>query len=492
MSNLKESAVSGVFWVTAERFGIQFVNFVVSIVLARLLMPKDFGIVGIVTVFITIAEVLIDGGLANSLIRTKNPQPVDYSVVFLSNLLVSITAYFLLFFFAPFIAAFFKIPLLTSLFRVLGLVIVIRSLAIIQITKLVLEFNFKKHLTIQIPSVLAGGITGIVMASLGYGVWSIVGSQLATAFFLSVQLWLRSTWRPALVFDRTIFKKHFLYGSNLMGAQMIKVIFQNIFNFVVAKVYTPVQLGYFSRANGMKQIPVETFATALSKVTFPLFSRLQDDMERLRTAYIKITQQVFYVIAPLFIFLIIMAEPLFRFLFTEKWVPAVPYFQLLCIAGIIQPFNFYNGNILNARGKANLLFRLEVIKRIVLTGGIFIIYRYGMYALICLEISYFFFSFLLNASFAGRELHLGVWYQVGYILPIFICALFSGAAIWLLDTFHFINSDLLRLLVGGLGYIIFFISTTLIFKISPAREFFQLIFIILKKIKYRRLFQFNI
>ena len=369
---------------------------------------------------------------------------------------------------------------------------VIRSLAIIQITKLVLEFNFKKHLTIQIPSVLAGGATGIIMALSGYHVWSIVGSQLATAFVGTIQLWVRSNWKPELVFDRKIFKKHFLYGSNLMGSQLIKVLFQNIFNFVVAKVYSPVQLGYFSRANSMKQIPVETFANALSKVTFPLFSRLQDDVDRLRKAYIKITEQVFYVIAPLFIFLIIMGEPLFRFLFTEKWVPAVPYFQLLCIAGMIQPFNFYNGNILNARGKAHLLFRLELVKRIVLSVAIFIIYRYGMYALIYLEISYFFISFLLNAFFAGKELHLSIWLQLRHIFPVFICAMFSGAVTWLLDSFQFINSDFLRLLVGGACFVILFISASFIFKISSAREFFQLAFTIVKKMKRKWFLQFGI
>ncbi len=491
MSNLKDSAISGVFWITAERFGIQFVNFLVSIVLARLLLPKDFGIVGIAMVFITIAQVLIDGGLANSLIRTKNPQPVDYSVVFLSNFLVSITSYIILFFSAPFISAFFKIPLLTNLFRILGLVIVVRSLAIIQITKLVLEFNFKKHLTIQIPSVLAGGATGIIMALSGYHVWSIAGSQLATAFFLTVQLWVRSNWRPELVFDKKIFRKHFHYGSNLMGSQLIKVLFQNIFNFVVAKVYSPAQLGYYSRANSVKQMPVETFANALSKVTFPLFSRLQDDISRLRTAYIKITQQVFFIIAPLFVFLIIMGEPLFRFLFTEKWVPAVPYFQLLCIAGIVQPFNFYNGNILNARGKAPLLFRLELIKRIVLSGAIFIVYRYGMYALIYLEIVYFFISFLLNAFFAGKELHLSLWHQLRQIFPVLLSALFSGSIIWALEYFHFINSDFIRLLVNGLLFVFLFFGVTFIFKLAVAREFIELITSVIKKLKRKGFLQFG-
>ena len=492
MSNLKDSAISGVFWITAERFGIQFVNFLVSVILARLLLPKDFGIVGIVMVFISIAQVLIEGGMANSLIRTKDPKPVDYSVVFLSNFFVSVFAYIILFFSAPAISVFFKIPLLTNLLRVLALVIVVRSLAIIQITKLVLEFNFKKHLTIQIPSVLAGGITGIIMALTGYGVWSIAGSQLATAFFLTGQLWVRSNWKPALVFDGKIFKKHFLYGSNLMGTQMMKVLFQNVFNFVVAKVYSPVQLGYYSRASGVKQIPVETFANALSKVTFPLFSRLQDDVDKLRRAYIKITQQVFYVIAPLFIFLIVMGEPLFRFLFTEKWAPAVPYFRLLCIVGMIQPFNFYNSNILNARGKAHLLFRLEVIKRIVLGCGIFIIYRYGMYALIYLEIGYFFLSFLLNASFAGKELHLSLWYQVKHIIPVLLCAVFSGSIIWLLDHFHFINSDFLRLLIGGTGFASLFLGVTLVFRMDAAKEFIQLVITGIKKVKLKWLLQFSV
>ena len=487
MSNLKESAVSGVFWVMVERISLQSVNFIVSIILARLLLPKDFGTVGIVMVFLTVAQVLIDGGLANSLVRTKNPQPVDYSVVFLSNFLVSIFTYIVLFSLAPVISSFFKIPILTNLFRVLGMTIVIRSLAIIQVTKLIITFNFKKHLTIQIPSVLAGGTAGIIMAWQGLGIWSLAGSELTTAFFLTVQLWIRSNWKPVLVFDKEIFKKHFLYGSNLMGTQLMKVLFQNIFNFVVAKVYSPAQLGFYSRADAVKQIPISTFANALSRVTFPLFSRLQDDLDKLKTAYIKIMQQVFYIVAPLFIFLFILAAPLFRFLFTEKWMPAVPYFQLLCIVGMIQPFNFYNNNILSVLGKAPLLLRLEFIKRIILGFGIFIVYPYGMYALIYLQIGYFLFTFLLNAFFAGKEIHLNVWQQVKLMLPILFVSVFSGMIVWILDRFHFLASDFLRLLIGGIVFLTFYGLSTWFFKIEAGTEFIKIVNPLIKKIRFKHL-----
>src|SRR4029079_15248653 len=273
--------------------------------------------------------------------------------------------------------------------------------------------------------------------------------QLVTSLFLTAQLWMRSKWKPALVFNRTIFAKHFLYGSNLLGIHLIKETFKNIFNFVIAKVYTPVQLGYYTRSNAMKQIPVETLANALSKVTFPLFSRLQDDTNKLRNAYVKITQQVFYLMAPLYVFLVILAEPLFRFLFTEKWLPAVPYFQLLCIAGMIQPFNYYNVNILNAKGKAPLLFRLEFLKRTLLAFGIYLVYKHGMYPLIYLQVTYFFLAFLLNAFFAGKELHLDLWQQIKPMLPILLCALLSGFATWLFDKSHLITSDFFRLLFGA-------------------------------------------
>jgi O-antigen/teichoic acid export membrane protein len=492
MSDLKKSAISGVFWVMTERVTIQFVNFFVSIILARLLLPKDFGIVGIVVVFTSIAQVIIDGGLANSLIRTKNPQPVDYSVVFLNNFVVSVFAYAILFFLAPTISRYFNLPQLSSLVRVLSLVLIIRAVSSIQITKLTVDMNFKKHFTIQLPSVLAGGIVGVIMAYRGYGVWSLAGSQLVGAFFLSTQLWIRSNWKPKLIFDKQVFKKHFLYGSNLMGAQMIKTLFENIFNFVVAKVYTPVELGFYSRANALKQIPVETFSVALSKVTFPLFSKLQDDVSRLRSAYSKITQQVNYVTAPVFIFLIALAEPLFRFLFTEKWLPAVPYFRLLCIAGMIAPYNYYNVNILNARGKATLLFRLEFIKRVVLGCGIFIVYRYGMFALIYLQTSYLFFAFLLNAIFAGKELQLSLWQQVKPMIPILLCALFSGCVVWLLDSLHFIGSDFFRLLVYGSLFLFLFITISLAFKIEAAKESIKLIIAAIKKVRHKWGLQFSV
>lgn len=491
MSDLKKSAISGLFWVMTERVSLQGVNFFVSIVLARILLPKDFGVVGIVMVFISIAQVIIDGGLSNSLIRTKDPKPVDYSVVFLSNFLVSVLVYVILFFLAPAISHYFNLPQLSSLIQVLSLILVIRAVSIIQITKLTIDMNFRRHFTIQLPSVLAGGVTGIAMAWNGYGVWSLVGSQLVSSLFLTAQLWMRSNWKPALVFNRKIFAKHFLYGSNLMGIHLIKELFENAFNFVIAKVYTPVQLGYYTRSNAMKQIPVETLANALSKVTFPLFSKLQDDTDKLRTAYIKITQQVFYLIAPLYIVLVILAEPLFRFLFTDKWLPAVPYFQLLCIAGMIQPFNYYNVNILNAKGKAPLLFRLEFMKRTLLALGIFLVYKHGMYPLIYLQVTYFFLAFLLNALFAGKELHLGLWQQVKPMLPILLCAVLSGFAVWLFDRSHLINSDFFRLLLGGTIAILVYVGATLVLKIQAAKDFIDLVTAAFRKLKHKWSLRFS-
>jgi len=212
----------------------------------------------------------------------------------------------------------------------------------------------------------------------------------------------------------------------------------------------------------------------------------------LRSAYSKITQQVNYVTAPVFIFLIALAEPLFRFLFTEKWLPAVPYFRLLCIAGMIAPYNYYNVNILNARGKATLLFRLEFIKRVVLGCGIFIVYRYGMFALIYLQTSYLFFAFLLNAIFAGKELQLSLWQQVKPMIPILLCALFSGCVVWLLDSLHFIGSDFFRLLVYGSLFLFLFITISLAFKIEAAKESIKLIIAAIKKVRHKWGLQFSV
>ena len=199
-----------------------------------------------------------------------------------------------------------------------------------------------------------------------------------------------------------------------------------------------------------------------------------------------------YVTAPVFIFLIALAEPLFRFLFTEKWLPAVPYFRLLCISGMIAPYNYYNVNILNARGKATLLFRLEFIKRVVLGCGIFIVYRYGMFALIYLQTSYLFFAFLLNAIFAGKELQLSLWQQVKPMIPILLCALFSGCVVWLLDSLHFIGSDFFRLLVYGSLFLFLFITISLAFKIEAAKESIKLIIAAIKKVRHKWGLQFSV
>ena len=457
MSQLRGRTIKSVFWVLTNRVLIQFVNFIVSVFLARKLTPKEFGIIGIIMIFISVSQIIIEGGLSNSLIRTRKPRPIDYSVVFLTNLSMSFLLYAILFIASPFIAAYFNIPSLEILVRVLGVVIIIRSFSIIQFTMMTIDMDFKKQMTIQVPSLLVGGVTGIVLAYMNFGVWSLVIMQLTTAVVLTGQLWIRSAWKPAFLFDKPTFVYHIRHGSNIMGAQLIRTVFDNVFSFIIGKAYSPAQLGFYSRANSLKQIPVETLSKALITVTLPVFAKLQDDIEKLKRAYLKITQQVFFLITPLLVAMMVLAKPIFIFLFTAKWLPAVPFFQVLCLGGIMQPASQFSGNILSVKEKSGMLFKLELVKRLLLVVLLVIFYRKGVLVLAAIQSFYFLYNFFLQAYFCGREIHASVWQQVKPMLPILGAALLEGLLIWVLERYLPVWPNIVKIILeGGAGLLLYF------------------------------------
>ena len=364
--SLRKQATSGFVWTFAQQFGNQFIGFFVSLILARLLLPSEFGLIGMIAIFVSIGNMLVSSGLTQSLVRSSNIDEDDYSTVFYFNLVSSIIIYFIIFFLAPLVAKFYEQPIITDLLRVYCLTFIISAFAAVQQAKLTREMNFKTQAFISIPSTVTGGVVGVVLAYLGFGVWSLVWSYLTTSVVNTIQLWIYSKWSPLLVFKREKFISHFNFGYKLTLSGLLESIFNNIYLIVIGKYFSVAQVGFYTRAETMKQLPVINISTTLQKVTFPIFSSIQDDDVRLKRIYKQLMEIVIFVIAPVLIFLAILAEPTFRFLFTEKWLPAVPYFQILCITGILYPIHSYNINILNVKGRSDLVLKLEVIKKVVI------------------------------------------------------------------------------------------------------------------------------
>lgn len=426
--------------------------------MARLLLPEEFGLIGMISVFIAIGTSLMNSGLTQSLIRTENPDQEDYSTVFFFNLAGSIVVYFILFLTAPLIASFFSQPILVDIVRVYCFSFIITAFSAVQLTRLTKAMDFKTQMTVAIPSLIGSGILGIFLAYQGFGVWSLVWMSLFQAFLNTVQLWWRTGWRPSFIFNKEKFKFHFRFGYKLTLSGLLDTIFTNIYQIIIGKFFLASQVGFYTRANSLKQLPVSNISGALSKVTYPLFASIQNDNIRLKRVYKQIMQMVVFVIAPVLIIMGVLAEPLFRFLFTEKWLPAVPYFQILCLAGILYPVNSYNLNVLKVKGRSDLFLRLEVIKKILIVVIISFTIQFGIEGLIWGQLFTSIIVLFINTYYTGKFIQYNIVQQAKDILPIILLAAVAGACVYGLDYIMRSNNyiDFVRLSIGGtLGIAIF-------------------------------------
>lgn len=342
---LRDSAKKSFQWSLLIQLSNQIFGFLITLILARLLSPADFGVIGILTIFISLSKKITDGGLAASLIRTKEVSERDFSTVFYFNLLVSLVLYLSLFLAAPFIAVFFKMELIEDLLRVFGITIVISAFTITQSVKLNKALNFKTQFKILLPSLIISAIVSIVAAYSGMGVWSLVIKEIIFAFVASIQLWFYSKWTPLFVFDKLAFKKHFGYGYKLVITDLISQFFNDSYKAIIGKSFSTAQLGYFTRAKSMEELPNQVVFNTINRVLFPMLSQVQDDADRLKKVYGQIIKLVTFLVTPLLMLFYLVAEPLFIFLLTDKWLPAVPYFKILILAGMIAPLQPYLLNI---------------------------------------------------------------------------------------------------------------------------------------------------
>ncbi len=476
--SLTKKTISGFFWTFSQQVSVQFINFIETIFLARLLLPSEFGLIGMLAIFIAIGNTLINGGLTSSLIRTENADEKDYSTVFFINLMGSIVIYFILFFTAPFIASFYKQPVLTDLVRVYTLTFIIRAFSSVQMTKLTKELNFKLQMTIQIPSEILGSALGIILAWSGFGVWSLVWMNVFQATMYSIQLWIRSGWRPQFLFNKKLFKHHFGFGYKLTLSALINTIYQNLYTLIIGRFFSAAQVGYYTYSMTLRQLPIQNVSNALNKVTYPIFSSIQNDDARLKRAYKMLMQQVIFWIAPVLILLSIIAEPLFRFLLTEKWLPAVPYFQILCWAGILYPLQSYNLNILKVKGRSDLFLRLEIIKKAYSVIGVFCVIQFGIFALLYFLLASTLVSFVINTWYSGKLINYPIREQLKDIIPTILLAVLTGLLIWVIDYYlkqYFNPPDVIQLIIIGSLYFFIYLSVSYYMNITSFKDFRQLI-----------------
>ncbi|WP_029036024.1 lipopolysaccharide biosynthesis protein [Salinimicrobium xinjiangense] len=474
--SLRKQATSGLVWTFAQQFGNQIIGFIVSLILARILLPEEFGLVGMIAIFMAIGKTLMDAGLGQSLVRGEDMDQEDFSTVFFFNVIASCFIYLLIYFAAPFIAKFYEREILTGMIRVLCLTFIFSAFSAVQNARLTKEMNFKIQALISLPATIIGGLVGITMAYMDYGVWSLVWSTVVGVIVSTIQLWIFSGWTPDFIFNINKFKRHFNYGYKLTFSELLNTTFNNIYIVVIGKYFSAGQVGFYTRAQTMKQLPVVNISNALNKVTFPLFAKMQNDNIRLKRVYKQLMQMVVFIITPTLVFLGVLAEPLFRFLFTAKWLPAVPYFQILCITGILYPIHAYNLNILKVKGRSDLFLKLEVMKKLIIVVAIIIAIQYGIIALLWAQVCTSLISLVINTHYTGKFLDYSALEQLKDILPAILLASLAGATVLLFDIFQFfLFSDLFRLLLGGVIGLSVYLSSAMIFKLSSLTDLKNLI-----------------
>lgn len=475
--SLRKSATAGMVWTFTEHFGNQLIGFIISVILARILLPEEFGLIGMIAVFIGIGNALLNGGLNKSLIRGKDIEHDDYSTVFFFNFFSSILIYCLIFFLAPFIAEFYDREILVNIIRVYCLGFIISGTSSVQSTMFTKSMNFRTQAVIAIPSAIIGGVTGIFLALNGYGVWSLVYSSLVTSFMNSSQLWYYSNWYPTTKVSFEKFKFHFNYGYKLTISELLDRIFQNAYLIVIGKYFSATQVGFYTRAETMNQLPVKNLSRALDKVTFPLFVKIQQEEKMLKDVYRRLMCAVLFVVTPTMIFLAVLAEPIFRFLFTDKWLPAVPYFQILCVTGILYPLHSYNLSIINVKGRSDLFLKLEILKKILIFFTLIVTLPYGIEALLYGQVFISVTAFFINSHYTGQYISYPALKQLWDISPVIILSFFSGVLLYFTDLYFksFLSLDFLRISIGGFVMFSFYLGFSKILKFDSLKEILKFI-----------------
>lgn len=450
--SLKKQAIKGVFWTFTQQFSTQAISFIVKVILARLLLPEEFGLIAMLSIFMSVGTTLIDGGMASSLIRTKKPDSLDYSTVFYTNLMVSVLVYLFTYSIAPFVAVFYNQEILKDILRIYALTFIINSFIAIPMAKLTKEMNFKLQMTIQIPSLILSSLLGVYLAFHGYGVWSLVFMSLLQSLALAIQLWMFTKWKPMFVLNKRRFKYHLNFGYKLAASGLLDTVYRNIYNIVVGKYFSPSLVGYFNQAENWRTFPVNQISSAISKVTYPLFSNIKND-EQLKNAYKKTMLSVFYVIVPIMFLLFIIAKQMFVVVLGEVWLPAVIYFKILVFASIVRPLSTYNLNVLKVKGKSGLLLKLEIIKKTIGFIAVFAAVPFGMLFLVYSYLVVTYLSAFINMYFCGRYINYPLLSQMKDSKAIFFISLICLLTSLLFNHWIVLNNDILFITVNSLMFI---------------------------------------
>ena len=465
------------FWSAVDKFSLQLVQFFVGLLIARYVLPEEYGLIAMLNIVLAISQTFVEGGFSNALIQKKCVSEIDYSTAFYFNFVISILFYLVLYASSPWIALFYEEPRLEELLRYLGLGVIFQGLTIVQRAKLAIQLDFKSQAKINFVSGIVSGIVGVIMACKNCGVWALVVHSLLNSLLNVLLLFAHSRWFPNWLFSWHSFKTLFSFGSKILLSQLLHTIYSNLYSLIKKKKYSATDVGFYNRANSFAQLLPLNISTIVGRVVYPMLCKLQGNDEELRKYVEKTIVGISYIVFPLIIWLSILSNPLIVVLLTEKWGAASSLFSILCWGYIWCPLSIINNQLVNSKGHSDYYFIAELLKK---TSGILILLLtlpFGVHFLCYGVVVYYILDYLISIHFTKKIIsNLGYWVQIRTIAkPLFI-SIASGALVYL--SAWIVDSNILKLLFGSVCGVISYVLLAYLLKIDE----FQVLLMRLKKI----------
>lgn len=471
--SVKQQATKSVLWSAIERFSVQGIQFLLSIIIARLLLPTDYGLIAMLSIFMAIAQTFIDSGFANALIQKKNRTETDYSTAFFFNIAISVVLYLLLYLSSPAIANFYHQEELNAITRIVGISLIINSFGIVQQAKLTIALNFKRQAIASLTAVIFSGIIGVGMAYSGYGAWALVWQSLLNNFLRVALLWFFSKWVPLFCFSRESFCTLFSFGSKILLSSLLHTIYTNLYTLIIGKKFSAGELGYYNRAFTLAQFPSTNLTNVIVRAVYPIQCRLQDDDEQLRSMFLKYMRMACYLIFPVMIGFCALAEPVVRLLLTDKWLPAVPLLQILCIAYMWDPIMKINHNMLNVKGRSDYFLYAEVLKKIVAFTILFLTIPFGVKIMCAGLILYAFADIIIITYYTRKLTGISLLIQIKVLLPVVLLSFSMGGLVYL--TTLLMENVWIQVLLGLVVGVSYYVALSFIFDIKEIKTLTSMI-----------------
>lgn len=462
--SLGHKAASGAVWASIDRFGFMTLQFVVNLILARLLIPADFGIIGMLAIFIAVSQTLIDSGFGSALIQKKNPTQTDFSTIFYWNIAFSLVLYVVLFIASPFVAKYFHMELLSSVLRVIGINLIISGIFSIQSTRLRKQFAFKTIAITNLSAYSFGAALGITLAYFDWGVWSLIAMQITSGIIGILVVAFITRWYPSMVFSINSLRELFGFGGYILSANILQTICQNVQGLIIGRKFSAGQMGYYSQAYKLDQVASQSIPQVIVQVMYPVYSSIQDDRQRL-IEMVGMNQRVIaFLMFPIIGLLILIASPLIHFLYGEQWLPSAPYFQILCVGGFfvcLQNINFY---AVAAIGKSRTLFFWSFFKWGFLLTALLVGANFGMNGILWGMVLSNINIYAVNATLVSKHVGLSLMKQLIFILPITAITFVAMAITYV--SYSIVHSIFWQISLFLLLYVIF----SLLFKLKAIKE----------------------